>query len=386
LKSEEIIVDAGHHDREFCPVKVQLDLPEVGEETSFSLIEAESGRRVPCQFEVSPGGRALDLTWIVESLDKGKTVRYRAEFVDRSDRRSPATGVSLREHEGRVDIAVRGELFTAYCFGDDPLMPYLHPVIGPYGDPVTRGFPMIPDIPGEATDHKHHTSLWVAHGDVNGVDQWGPERRIVHRGFEGRREGPVYAELASRNDWMSPGGEKMVEDGRRVLVYNTPPRARIMDLEVAFSATEGDVTFGDTKEGGIASVRIAWGAKKAKCGRLENSYGAVGEEECWGRRAQWCDYSGPVAGHSVGIAIFDHPGNLRHPTYWHARDYGLMAANCFGISYFTQDPKNRGDFTLRRGEKLRFRYRLLIHEGDAAGGKVRERYHDYVNPPTITVT
>jgi hypothetical protein len=390
MGEKEVILDAGNHDRTFCPVKILISLPEMGKKISVSLLDAESGKPVPCQYEISGDGEALTLAWIVESLDRGKTKRYRIKFDEALGRQPPEPLVSLRESfNGQIDIAVKDQLFTSYHFGEEVIRPYLHPVVGPYGKPVTRGFPMIPNVPGEVRDHPHHRSIWVAHGDVNKVDNWSElsgHGRMVHREFKKRVEGPVYAELISMNDWVAHNGAKVLEEERRIIVYNTPPYVRMVDIEMAFHATERDVTFGDTKEGGIISVRVATSMDVARGGRIENSYGGINEAETWGKRAQWCDYSGPVDGQWVGIAIFDHTENLRHPTYWHVRNYGLMTANCFGISYFTQDPKNRGDYTLKGGEKLRLRYRLLIHEGEARQGKVRERYHDYINPPTLTVT
>ena len=88
---------------------------------------------------------------------------------------------------------------------------------------------------------------------------------------------------------------------------------------------------------------------------------------------------------TVGVAYFDHPKNFRHPTYWHARDYGLRTANPFGLSYFEGKGYN-GDYTLPAGESLRFRYRVYIHKGDVVEGKVSEKYHNYVNPPKVQVT
>ncbi|NLC56101.1 MAG: hypothetical protein GX774_04615, partial [Armatimonadetes bacterium] len=102
-------------------------------------------------------------------------------------------------------------------------------------------------------------------------------------------------------------------------------------------------------------------------------------------RAAWCDYSGPVEGKWVGIAVFDHPGNLRYPTYWHVRDYGLMTANMFGLSAFYNDPERRGDYVLPAGQSLRFRYRIYVHPGDARQGAVAAKYHDFINPPAVTV-
>jgi hypothetical protein len=112
--------------------------------------------------------------------------------------------------------------------------------------------------------------------------------------------------------------------------------------------------------------------------------GGIAESETWGRRAGWCDYSGTVGGREVGVAVFDHPSNLRYPTYWHVRDYGLMTANPFGLSFFVGEGAD-GSYVLPEGENLCFRYRLMVHAGgpDAAG--VRRRYLDWLFPPSVSV-
>ena len=101
-----------------------------------------------------------------------------------------------------------------------------------------------------------------------------------------------------------------------------------------------------------------------------NSEGKVGEDEIWGKRANWVDYSGEVDGESLGIAIFDNPANIKHPTYWHARDYGLFAVNPFGEHDFYHDPKRDGSVTIALGESLTLRYRVVIHHGDAAEARL----------------
>lgn len=118
-------------------------------------------------------------------------------------------------------------------------------------------------------------------------------------------------------------------------------------------------------------------------GKIKNAYGAIGEKECWGKRAPWCDYSGPLEGEMAGLAVFDHPGNLRYPGYWHVRDYGLMTANPFALSYYYNDKSRDGSHTLERNRELKFSYRVYIHRQDAQEGKVAEAFHNYLNPPEI---
>lgn len=122
-----------------------------------------------------------------------------------------------------------------------------------------------------------------------------------------------------------------------------------------------------------------------KSGLIENAYGEINEKETWRKRAPWCDYSGPIKGEKIGLAIFDHPSNFRYPTYWHVRDYGLMTTNSFALSYsyYYNDPKRNDSYILFSGKNLVFRYRLFVHSGDAKEGKVTEAHHNYINLPKI---
>ena len=151
-------------------------------------------------------------------------------------------------------------------------------------------------------------------------------------------------------------------------------------------ATSGRVTFGDTKEAGIVAVRLhqeignSEKGDKRRNGELTNSTGAKGEKAIWGKPAEWCDESGKIGGKEYGVAIFDHPQNPRHPSTWHTREYGLHAANIFGLHDYDpkKNPKGAGDLKLEPGKTLTFKYRVLFHQGDAASAKLDERYNDWV--------
>ena len=194
---------------------------------------------------------------------------------------------------------------------------FLYPVIGPTGKGMTRGYPMVSDIPGEKLDHPHHKSIHVAHGDVNGVDLWS---ELDEHGYQRHDSflpafgadsafvsGPVCGAFRSRSYWASRSEERVVAEEKHVVAYAPAPDARILDIGVTLRATEGPVRFGDTKEGAMLSVRVASSMDADADGHIENAYGGRGEDECFGYRAQWMDYAGPVDGKTVGVAVFDHP-------------------------------------------------------------------------------
>jgi hypothetical protein len=206
--------------------------------------------------------------------------------------------------------------------------------------------------------------------------------------------------ITTRNKWVAKDGTVVLRDERTLRFYNRPD-GRVLDYDVTLKASEGEVTFGDDKDGMMA-IRVAetmrvlkFTAKGEKAqagdghivlstGVRDNGESAVAAKEgkreavTWGKRAEWCDYYGPVDGKTVGVAIFDHPGNPRHPTWWHVRDYGLFAANPFGQHYFESLPdKSAGNLVVSAGQTVTFRYRFYFHAGDEQQAKVAEHYAEY---------
>ncbi len=308
--------------------------------------------------------------------------------------REKVPGVALEElPDGRLGVEIDGVPFTTYHFGSDVTRPYFHPLIGPTGRSVVRDYPMVEGIEGETSDHPHHRGMWTAHGDVNGHDNWlegSGKGSIRHTGFPRLVSGVVYGSFDANAEWIDRWGSVALTDTRRVTIFNLGPDERLIEYAIRVSASQGQVSFGDTKEAGIVSVRVASSMdgptrnRPGGTGRIETSDGSIGEGETWGRRAAWCDYSGPVDGEIVGVAILDHPTNPRFPTHWHVRDYGLMTVNPFGLHDFTGDTNaHLGDLIVPPYESRVFRYRILLHRGDATAGSVLLRYHDFANPPVV---
>jgi hypothetical protein len=252
---------------------------------------------------------------------------------------------------------------------------------------VTRSYPMRTDVPGEMHDHPHHRSLWIAFGEVNGADNWSEEKGhgyTLHQSLDRRESGSVCGGFTTTSLWADADQKPLLTQLLAVTVWAASDSVRLLDFAIDLTATHGDVTFGDTKEGGILAARVASSMDVPRGGRIENVYGGIDEAETWGRAAHWCDYSGEVEGQSVGLAILDHPHSYRYPTHWHVRNYGLMTANPFGYAAYTNGLKN-GSHTLKRGETLCFRYRVVLHRGDATFGGVNAHYHNFVSPPKVSI-
>jgi hypothetical protein len=373
-------VSASSRDIVYCPITI--DLPKgYNEKSLLSLADASTGEIAPCQIGKSDKG--ANLTWLENRLKAGETRKYIATPVKSADAKDAVTVTDLPD-EGRVDVNIFGKLFTSYHYGSKWVRPFLYPVIGPSGAQVTRNWPIVGTVKGEHRDHVHHKSIWVAYGDCSQVDNWleqeghGWQR---HQEFINLISGPVYGRITARNDWRRNDESKQFEEIRDMRFYALPGGERLFDINITFNMTEEKVVFQDTKEGGLVSVRVASSMDVRHGGKIENGYGGADENETWGKKAPWCDYSGHVDGKHVGIAVFDHEKNPRYPTQWHVRNYGLMTANCFAWSHYNPEDGLKGDMTFEKNSSTTWRYRLFIHKGDASKGKVKDRFMDYIAPP-----
>jgi hypothetical protein len=273
-------------------------------------------------------------------------------------------------------VTIDGKPFTIFHRGDDANKPFLAPVRSASGKIVTRGFPM-ETIAGESRDHLHHRGLWFSFDDVNGVKFWendpsytkGVMGKIVVREAKWQN-GDHAGTLATTMDWKDAKGKTLVVENRD-MTFSGDDKLRTIDFHVALTSAE-NVTYGDTKEGAFA-IRLAEPFTERKGGKISDADGRKGMVNVWGKRSSWVDYSAVVDGEPLGVAIFDHRDNPRYPTYWHARDYGLFALNPFGRKAF--DPKEEeSQWKVPAGQKLEFRWRVLVHPGDAAVADLYQKY------------
>ncbi len=289
--------------------------------------------------------------------------------------------VELKRDGDKTIVALDGDPFTEY----DPTRwkkPVFYPVYGPDNVTMTRNFPM-KRVPGEADDHPHHKSIWFAHGDVNGADFWSEKATIRHIRYLNSHDDHSFTVL---DEWLDPETDRPIVRCRGTFSFGASNDCRWIDFEYTLkAAADQDVVFGDTKEGTFAvrthpALRLrpdpARGVTEVS-GQAINSEGIAGTD-VWGKSARWIDYSGTIDGHVCGIAIFDHPDNLRHPTTWHAREYGLVAANPFGLHYFQQKPQGAGDWTLKAGQPATFRYGVVLHRGTHETFDIESAWRDFV--------
>lgn len=315
---------------------------------------------------------------------------------------SPEILLQVDEAEQKVDVLIDGRLFTSYIYPDNIKKPVLWPVKSPAGNMLTRSYPLI-NKEGDRTDHPHHVGVWLNYGDVNGLDFWNnseaipPEKRdgygtIYHRTVDKAESGKGTALLVTSADWKAPDNTTILEEHTRFR-FTAADNMRIIDRTTTLQAMIDEVVFRDNKEGMFA-IRVARELELPIEGsaQLMDSHGVatnvdkmdnslvtgnyrsadgVEGKEVWGTRCRWMKLSGEIKGEEVSIVIIDHPSNVGYPTHWHARDYGLFAANTLGQKIFS-DGKLELNFSLKKGESVTFKYRLVVADGDLSDRQINQ--------------
>lgn len=302
--------------------------------------------------------------------------------------------VQFKREGTHINVLIGGQPFTTYYFDPKIAKPYFMPLRSAEGTIITRGFPIgntvSPAYRHDPDLEPHQRPMYFGHGNVDGIDFWGEAvfpkwsddsvfGRTVLARIEEVKGGPASGTLRALFHLVGPRG-RTIADETQLYVFHGNRQTRMIDCEFTITANHGAaVTMGDTKEGTFA-LRLTH-ALNVPPGHMVNSNGKVGEKEIWGKRANWVDYYGKVGNEEVGVAIFDSSKSFRHPTYWHARAYGLFAANPFGIREFSGNPSLDGSWTIRQNQSLVFRYRVLIHHGDYKQAHVAEAYQQYASEP-----
>lgn len=303
----------------------------------------------------------------------------------------------------KVDVFFGTDLFTSYRYTDAYYKPVLYPLITASGKSLTRGFPIDP-MPGERVDHPHHVGHWLNYGDVNGLDFWNHSDAIPAEKKDGY--GTIFHKSVSLNEakaalsvvaeWKAPDGTVLIEE-HTTFTFSELDNHRIIDRETTLHA-QTDVSLADNKEGFVA-VRVTRAlehpSKKPEIftdangipsevkvlnnegvtGNYLSSNGITGEA-VWGTRGEWMALNGTLDGEAVAITIYDHPNNLGYPTYWHARGYGLFAANPLGQKVFSKGA-NELNAAIAANESLTFKYRIVVSNGAAIDNTAAEQFKSF---------
>lgn len=299
--------------------------------------------------------------------------------------------VSVNRLPHRIDIQFDGKPFTSFLYPDTLEKPVLYPLRAANGTVVTRGFPLNPK-PGDPTDHPHHLGLWFNFENLNGLDFWNnsyaiPAAKKSQYGWIRtdkilEAKGGSVGVLAYHANWTNQAKEVILEETTRY-EFSGDVHTRIIDRVTTLKADK-EAVFNDAKDG-MLGLRLAHelqmpatadqkftddkgnvtvvkaGTDHTANGNYITSAGKTGND-AWSSRGVWCKVYGKMGADSVSIAIIDHPKNPNYPTFWHARGYGLFAANPLGEKIFTNG-KSAKNLTLKKGESVTFRYRVVIEDG-----------------------
>lgn len=296
------------------------------------------------------------------------------------------------DQERKVDVLIDGKPFTSFIYPENMEKPILYPILAADGAVVTRGFPLN-KREGERVDHPHHVGLWLNYESVNGLDFWNnsfaiPAEKKVKYGWirnvkvDKVENGKASGKLSYTANWENQAKDILLKE-QTTFVFSGTDNARIIDRITTLTAQKDTVKFKDIKDG-MLGIRVTKELEfpSNKVEEFTDSQGnitkvsasgngangtyltSVGKKgnDAWGTRGNWCVLYGVKEGKPLSVAIIDHPKNPGYPTYWHARDYGLFAANPLGQAIFSEG-KESLNLTLKPGASVTFRYRILVDSG-----------------------
>ncbi len=289
----------------------------------------------------------------------------------------------------QVDVNYKGSLFTSFHYGDHLEKPLLYPIVAEGGTKVTRHHRGDPQA-GERVDHPHHLGLWLNYGHVNGIDFWNnsasksaehPERY----GWIRLQDSPIVDQenqtITYTAHWNDHEGQALLAE-RTTLRFDVDLGERTIVRTTQLTALVDTVDLSDNKEGFFA-IRVTRALEHPSqkeiilsdeqglpmekqiasndnvTGMYISATGITGEN-VWGTRAKWMALQGSINAHDVTLSIFDHVDNPGYPTYWHARPYGLFAANPLGQAIFSKG-KETMNAQLLHNESMIFRYKFAVH-------------------------
>lgn len=316
--------------------------------------------------------------------------------------------ITANYDQKRVDITVDGKPFTSYIYPDELMKPVLYPLRTANGTTVTRGWPMDPR-PGERVDHPHHVGLWFNYGNVNGLDFWNNSTAIPaeqksgfgtikHVAVKNMIADDKKAELEVTMNWQKPDGANLLKQDTKY-IFTKEGEQLAIELITKLTSLKEDVTFSDNKEG-LLGIRLARELEHPSTepqkftdangiptdvaklnnagvtGKYRSSEGFEGDN-VWSTRGKWVNLNGQIGDERVSLVILDNPKNVGYPTYWHARGYGLFAANPLGQKEFSKG-KETLNYKLKAGQSVVFRYKVLINAGsNLSDTEVNKKFQEF---------
>jgi len=266
----------------------------------------------------------------------------------------------------KIEFRMNGNLFTSYILSEYEKYPFFFPVNGPSKASVTSM---------RNANYPHHSSLFFGCDKVNGGNYWqeGLERgQILSLHADILETGGDKAVVENECIWKRPGAEAPIKDMRKITVSAPSPDKFIIDFDITMQMLM-DVTIGKTNHS-LFSARMDPDLAVINGGTMINAEGNSGEKGkngTFGKHSAWMDYSGKRMGKIEGMAILQHPSNKWFPSQWFTRDYGFFSPTPM---YWPENGKN---ITLKKGDQIKLRYRVIVHSGDYKEAKIAEEFEKY---------
>jgi hypothetical protein len=271
--------------------------------------------------------------------------------------------VTAEQVGDKIEFRVNGDLFTSYILSEFEKYPFFFPVNGPSNATVTSM---------RNANYPHHSSLFFGCDKVNGGNYWqeGIDRgQIVSLRADILENGGEKAVIENECIWKRPGADAPVKDKRKITV-SVPSSGKFqIDFDIVMEMLM-DVTIDKTNHS-LFSGRMDPDLAVTNGGAMINAEGETGEKETFGKRSAWMDYYGERMGKTEGMAILQHPSNEWFPAPWFTRDYGFFSPT--PIDW----PENDKNITLKKGEQIKLRYRVLVHSGNHEEAKIAEEFEKY---------
>jgi len=315
-----------------------------------------------------------------------------------------AQSVEFIKSKNKIDVMVGGRHFTSYVYGNEHTKPMLVPLRTPSGIEVTRRNPLV-QLKGGSDDHQHHVGIFFAVDNVNGTKFWNnaaPPPQIKHIKTTEIAVDNGKAKLATIMHWIDNNGNVLLEENRSMFfLAGENEDEYAIDFSIDLTARQTEVVFEDIEEG-VFAVRVAdclrednpkmklWPGQPlpkesvSGTGRYFSSNGDETARNVWGKRARWVALQGIRKRKVVGVAILNHPASINYPTYWHVRNYGLFSANPLGQADFQRQSKYKKNpaqplrLTLKQGQKVHFRFLVIVYEGIRTHEQMEKRFREFV--------
>jgi len=273
------------------------------------------------------------------------------------------TKIVAQKFNSKIDILVNKNLFTSYILSQDEKYPFFFPVNGPSNASVTSM---------RNANYPHHSSLFFGCDEVNGGNYWqeGLERgQIISIRADIIESGNDKVIIENECIWRRPNANAPIKDTRKITITAPSKDLYQIDFDVTLEMLM-DVIIEKTNHS-LFSGRMDADLAVINGGTMINSNGEKGEKETFGKKASWIDFYGKRGDNQEGMAIMQHPSNEWYPAPWFTRDYGFFSPTPM---YW---PQNDKETTLKKGQTIKLKYRVLVHSGDTTTAKIAEQFEKY---------